>query len=81
MEFLKPKVMLYGGLMGLTGFVAPFSLFCIISYFTDFTAKPLYPIKYLVTVFIVSLAVWLYCFYGIRKYRKQNSGDSIRLCK
>lgn len=63
MENLKAKETISAGLMGLSGFVAPFSLFCIIYYFTGPVAKPLYPIKYLVPAFIISLAVWLYCFY------------------
>lgn len=59
--------------MGVSGFVAPFSLFCMIYYFTDLTVKPLYPIKYLLPTFMLSLAIWLYCFYvnrSERKYRK-----------
>jgi len=76
MKNLKTKEMISAGIMGLTGFVAPFSLICLIYYFTDLTTKPLFPVKYLVATFMVSLVVWLYCFYlqrSIRKYRKQNS--------
>ena len=63
---IKSKEMLSAGLMGVGGF--------------DLTTKPLYPIKYLAPTFIISLAVWLYCFYvnrSVRKYEKQNSRDSI----
>lgn len=78
MENSKAKEMISAGLMGFSGFVAPYSLIYIIFYFTT-SAKSIYPLKYLVPTFIISLAVWLYCFYvhrSIRKYRK-NSGDSI----
>ena len=71
MDFLKPKVMLFGALMGLSSFVALEALLYMIFNLTD--TGPVYPIKYLLPTFIISLAVWLYCFYGIRKYRKQNN--------
>jgi len=79
MKNLKAKEMISAGLMGLSGFVAPVSLIYIIYYFTDLAKSP-YPLKYLLPTFIISLAVWLYCFHvvrSIRKYRKQNSLDSI----
>jgi hypothetical protein len=76
MENLKAKETISAGLMGVSGFVAPG---CIIYYFTDLT-NSIYPLKYLVPAFVISLAVWLYCFYvlrSIREYRKKNSRDSI----
>ncbi len=76
MENLKAKEMISAGLIGVSGFVAPG---CIIYYFTDLT-KSTYPLKYLVPTFIISLAVWLYCFYvlrSIREYRQKNSRNSI----
>jgi hypothetical protein len=79
MENLKAKEMISAGLIGLSGFVAPLSLICIICYFTDLAKSP-YPLKYLVPTFIISLAVLLYCFYvlgSISKYRKQNNLESI----
>lgn len=79
MENLKAKEMISAGLMGVSGFVAPYSIICMIYYFTDFT-KSTYPLKYLVPTFIISLAVWLYCFYiqrSIRKYRQKITRDSV----
>ena len=80
MENLKAREMISAGIMGVSGFVAPFSFICIIYYFTDLTTETLFPMKYLVATFVISSAVWLYCFYlhrSIRKYRKQNSLNSI----
>ena len=70
MDNKKSKEMLSAGLMGVSGFVGLFSLFCIIYYFTDSLNKPIYPIKYLIPTFIISLTVWFYCFQLNRSLRK-----------
>ena len=69
MKKLTIKQTTLGTLMGLSSFLAVYSLILLILYFTK-TTHEAYPIKYVVPTFIISLIVWFYCFYTVRALRK-----------
>ena len=69
MKKLALKETTLGTLMGVSGFLAVGSLILLIYYFTKITSE-VYAIKYVVPTFIISLIVWLYCFYTARALRK-----------
>jgi len=70
MKNLTIKEGIISGLLGLSGFLTAYSFILLIYYFTNIT-KLIYPIKYVVPTFIMSLIVWLYCFYTARAIKKQ----------
>lgn len=69
MKKLALKETTIGRLMGVSGFLAIGSLILLIYYFTKITSE-VYPIKYVAPTFIISLIVWLYCFYTAKALKR-----------
>jgi hypothetical protein len=57
----RSKEVTIGAFMGLSGFLTAYSLVLMIYPFININ-KTIYPLKYVIPTFIISLIVWIYCF-------------------